>query len=137
MLNTVKSQNQLLWLVSIGIFMETLDSTIVNAAVPSMAASLGESALYMQSVVIAYSLDDRTFDSRLRLLARKDLAHAEFFYRDFVVHDWLPLLFDFAKSFAACRYQESFKAAAELCFYPLVAPHRLKSVSTRKIFRGL
>ena len=36
--------------------MQTLDSTIVNTALPAMARSLGEAALRMQSVVIAYSL---------------------------------------------------------------------------------
>ncbi len=36
--------------------METLDSTIVNTALPSMAHSLGASPLLMQSVIIAYSL---------------------------------------------------------------------------------
>lgn len=46
----------LLWLVAVGFFMETLDSTIVNTALPSMAKSLGESPLAMYSVVIAYSL---------------------------------------------------------------------------------
>src|ERR1700729_102826 len=46
----------LLWLVSASFFMQTLDATIVNTALPAMAASLGESALRMQSVVIAYSL---------------------------------------------------------------------------------
>ena len=46
----------LLWLVAIGFFMQTLDATIVNTALPSMATSLGESPLRMQSVVVAYSL---------------------------------------------------------------------------------
>lgn len=50
------SKNNLLWLVAIGFFMETLDSTIVNTALPSMAQALNESPLYMQSVVIAYAL---------------------------------------------------------------------------------
>jgi len=36
--------------------MQTLDATIVNTALPAMAQSLGEGALRMQSVVIAYSL---------------------------------------------------------------------------------
>ena len=36
--------------------MQTLDSTIVNTALPAMAHSLHESPLRMQSVVIAYSL---------------------------------------------------------------------------------
>lgn len=50
------AKNGLLWLVAVGFFMETLDSTIVNTALPSMAKSLGESPLSMHSVIIAYSL---------------------------------------------------------------------------------
>lgn len=46
----------MLWLVATGFFMQTLDSTIVNTALPAMANSLGELPLRMQSVVIAYSL---------------------------------------------------------------------------------
>lgn len=46
----------LLWLVAVGFFMQTLDATILNTALPSMAASLGESPLQMQSVVVAYAL---------------------------------------------------------------------------------
>lgn len=46
----------LLWLVSASFFMQTLDATIVNTALPAMAQSLGEGALRMQSVIIAYSL---------------------------------------------------------------------------------
>ncbi|PZP35763.1 MAG: MFS transporter [Roseateles depolymerans] len=46
----------LLWLVAVGFFMQTLDATIVNTALPAMAQSLGESPLRMQSVIVAYSL---------------------------------------------------------------------------------
>ncbi|HVE07168.1 MAG TPA: multidrug transporter subunit MdtD [Paraburkholderia sp.] len=46
----------MLWIVATGFFMQTLDSTIVNTALPAMATSLGELPLRMQSVVIAYSL---------------------------------------------------------------------------------
>ena len=46
----------LLWLVAIGFFMQTLDSTIVNTALPAMARSLGESPLRMQAVVVSYAL---------------------------------------------------------------------------------
>jgi EmrB/QacA subfamily drug resistance transporter len=46
----------LLWLVAIGFFMQTLDSTIVNTALPAMARSLHESPLRMQAVVVAYAL---------------------------------------------------------------------------------
>jgi EmrB/QacA subfamily drug resistance transporter len=51
-----RSLTLLLWLVAIGFFMQTLDSTIVNTALPVMASNLGESPLRMQSVVIAYAL---------------------------------------------------------------------------------
>ncbi len=54
-LDPVQKQ-RLLWLVAIGFFMQTLDATIINTALPAMAASLGESPLRMQSVVVAYSL---------------------------------------------------------------------------------
>lgn len=54
--NRDTSLKVLLWLVAIGFFMQTLDATIVNTALPAMARSLGESPLRMQSVVVAYSL---------------------------------------------------------------------------------
>lgn len=53
---TARSLTVMLWLVATGFFMQTLDSTIVNTALPAMATSLGELPLRMQSVVIAYSL---------------------------------------------------------------------------------
>ena len=49
-------RNKLLWLVSLGFFMQTLDGTIVNTALPAMASDLGESPLQMHSVIVAYSL---------------------------------------------------------------------------------
>ncbi len=44
------------WVVAIAFFMQTLDGTILNTTLPSMARDLGESPLRMQSVVIAYML---------------------------------------------------------------------------------
>ena len=44
------------WIVAIAFFMQTLDGTILNTALPAMAASLQESPLRMQSAVIAYML---------------------------------------------------------------------------------
>ena len=49
-------RKSLLWLVAIGFFMQTLDATIINTALPAMAASLGESPLRMLWVVVAYAL---------------------------------------------------------------------------------
>ncbi|MEH2921120.1 multidrug transporter subunit MdtD [Samsonia erythrinae] len=45
-----------LWIVAFGFFMQTLDTTIVNTALPSMAASLNESPLHMHSVIVSYVL---------------------------------------------------------------------------------
>ena len=44
------------WVVAIAFFMQTLDGTILNTALPTMAKDLGESPLRMQSIVIAYLL---------------------------------------------------------------------------------
>lgn len=55
-MSETRSSNPLLWLVAVGFFMQTLDATIVNTALPAMARSLGESPLRMQSVIVAYTL---------------------------------------------------------------------------------
>jgi len=45
-----------LWIVAFGFFMQALDTTIVNTALPSMAASLNVSPLHMHSVIVSYVL---------------------------------------------------------------------------------
>jgi EmrB/QacA subfamily drug resistance transporter len=50
------SQRALLCIVASGFFMQTLDTTIVNTALPAMAGSLGEPVLAMHPVVVAYTL---------------------------------------------------------------------------------
>jgi EmrB/QacA subfamily drug resistance transporter len=44
------------WVVAIAFFMQMLDGTILNTALPAMAESLGANPLQMQGVVIAYML---------------------------------------------------------------------------------
>ena len=44
------------WLVATALFMEQLDATIVNTAIPSIAASLGVTPLSLKSVVTSYIL---------------------------------------------------------------------------------
>ena len=44
------------WVVATALFMEQLDSTIVNTAVPSIAASLGVAPLSLKAVVASYIL---------------------------------------------------------------------------------
>ena len=45
-----------LWIVAFGFFMQTLDTTIVNTAIPSMAYDLNVSPLHMHSVIVSYVL---------------------------------------------------------------------------------
>ncbi|MDR1025816.1 MAG: multidrug transporter subunit MdtD [Lactobacillus sp.] len=44
------------WLIAGAFFMQMLDGTILNTALPSIAASLGESPLEIQGIVVAYFL---------------------------------------------------------------------------------
>lgn len=44
------------WIVAVALFMEQLDATIVNTAVPAMAASLGVTPLSLKAVVTSYIL---------------------------------------------------------------------------------
>lgn len=44
------------WIAAMAIFMQFLDSTILNTALPSIAKDLDKSPLEMQSVLIAYVL---------------------------------------------------------------------------------
>jgi EmrB/QacA subfamily drug resistance transporter len=50
------SHTPLLWIVAVGFFMQALDTTIVNTALPSMARDLHAAPLAMQSIVVAYTL---------------------------------------------------------------------------------
>ncbi|MCF7696833.1 multidrug transporter subunit MdtD [Mycetohabitans sp. B2] len=51
-----KALSGLLWIVGLGFFMQTLDATILNTALPAMASHLNKNPLHMQSIVLAYSL---------------------------------------------------------------------------------
>lgn len=44
------------WVAAFALFMQTLDSTILNTALPSIAIDLGESPLRLQSIIISYTL---------------------------------------------------------------------------------
>jgi MFS family permease len=44
------------WLIAVAFFMESLDTTILNTAVPTMAAALHVAPLSMKSVLASYTL---------------------------------------------------------------------------------
>src|SRR5206468_663493 len=56
MTDTRNAKSYLPWLVATALFMEQLDSTIVNTAIPSIAASLNVTPLSLKSVVTSYIL---------------------------------------------------------------------------------
>lgn len=49
------------WLVAMAFFIETLDATILNTAVPKMAESLGVAPLSLKAAVTSYSLSLAVF----------------------------------------------------------------------------
>src|ERR1700694_4561916 len=54
--------NRLLpWLVAVAFFMESLDTTILNTAVPAIAAALRVASLSMQSLLASYTLSLAVF----------------------------------------------------------------------------
>jgi len=54
--DTATVKKYLPWVVATALFMEQLDSTIVNTAIPSMAVSLGVAPLSLKAVVTSYIL---------------------------------------------------------------------------------
>ncbi len=57
----VRTRRYLPWLVAASLFMENLDATIVNTAVPTMAASLGVAPLSLKAVLTSYTLSLAVF----------------------------------------------------------------------------
>jgi len=49
------------WLVAVALFMENLDATILNTAVPTMSAALGVAPLSLKSVLTSYTLSLAVF----------------------------------------------------------------------------
>ncbi len=51
-----QSKKVLPWILGITIFMQMLETTILNTALPSIAKDLNESPLQMQAAIISYTL---------------------------------------------------------------------------------
>ena len=56
MTQSARSMAGLPWIAAMAFFMQALDATILNTALPAIAHSLGHSPLAMQSAVISYTL---------------------------------------------------------------------------------
>jgi EmrB/QacA subfamily drug resistance transporter len=59
--NLAQTRRYLPWLVAVALFMENLDATIVNTAVPTMSASLGVQPLSLKAVLTSYTLSLAVF----------------------------------------------------------------------------
>ena len=59
--NGAASRRLLPWLVAVAFFMQSLDTTILNTAVPSIAHALGVAPLSMKSVLASYTLSLAVF----------------------------------------------------------------------------
>src|SRR4051812_19387764 len=58
---TDETRKYLPWLVAVALFMENLDATIVNPAVPTMSADLGVAPLSLKAVLTSYTLSLAVF----------------------------------------------------------------------------
>src|SRR5277367_5902523 len=58
---SASSKRMLPWLVAVAFFMESLDTTILNTAVPAVAAALKVAPLSMKSVLASYTLSLAVF----------------------------------------------------------------------------
>ena len=56
MTKSARSMAGLPWIAAMAFFMQALDATILNTALPAIAHSLGRSPLAMQSAIISYTL---------------------------------------------------------------------------------
>ncbi|EBX5145160.1 MFS transporter, partial [Salmonella enterica subsp. enterica serovar Newport] len=54
MFKTARNMAGLPWIAAMAFFMQALDATILNTALPDIARSLNHSPLAMQSAVISY-----------------------------------------------------------------------------------
>lgn len=56
--NTVSERSKIVlpWILGVAIFMQMLETTILNTALPSMAKDLNQSPLQMQAAIISYAL---------------------------------------------------------------------------------
>src|SRR5882724_12654563 len=59
--NFARIKRTMPWLVAVALFMENLDATIVNTAVPTMAASLHVAPLSLKGVLTSYTLSLAVF----------------------------------------------------------------------------
>src|ERR1041385_9337566 len=58
---TDETRKYLPWLVAVALFMENLDATIVNTAVPTMATALHVAPLSLKGVLTSYTLSLAVF----------------------------------------------------------------------------
>ncbi len=56
MVKSARSMSGLPWIAAMAFFMQSLDATILNTALPAIAKSLNHSPLAMQPAIVSYTL---------------------------------------------------------------------------------
>jgi len=74
-----RSMAGLPWIAAMAFFMQALDATILNTALPAIAHSLNRSPLAMQSAIISYTLTVADAYSGKRMASRS-LRYASHIY---------------------------------------------------------
>ena len=74
------------WLVAVAFFMESLDTTILNTAVPTIAAALKVAPLSMKAVLSSYTLSLAVFIPVSGWMADRYGTRRVFFFRHCYFH---------------------------------------------------
>jgi MFS family permease len=86
------------WLVAVAFFMESLDTTILNTAVPAISSALGVAPLSMKAVLASYTLSLAVFIPISGWMAdRSDCSHWVRFYAEY------RATFIYSSRVASCR----------------------------------
>lgn len=73
-----RSMAGLPWIAAMAFFMQALDATILNTALPAIAHSLNRSPLAMQSAIISYADGGDAYSGKR--MASRSLRYASHFY---------------------------------------------------------
>ncbi|WP_283250729.1 MFS transporter [Chryseobacterium capnotolerans] len=89
-------------ILATAIFMQMLDSTILNTSLPSIAKDLHESPLNMQNAIISYVLTLAVFMPASGFLADRFGTKKVFIFFINIIQSWIFILFFISKPYSSC-----------------------------------
>ncbi|SUC29169.1 High-copy suppressor of rspA [Providencia rettgeri] len=96
MFKTAKNMSGLPWIAAMAFFMQALDATILNTALPDIARSLDHSPLAMQSAVVSYTLTVALLIPVSGWFADRFGTRRIFIFSGFLIFSWFITLCPFA-----------------------------------------